>query len=175
MDVARDLANKLDPIRLCVDNYNEVFVLLRGRWQPNEQSRLSQKQIQVQYRLVLSSYKSARCSVNATAFHTPVKVYLDCWCRIRQQCVHSDVTQGWISGCSDSRRRLRLPQLKTISAGLALHLKKKWWNKCFVLSACCTLPVLCWSLTSTHTITDWSRLRQDRADKLVAHLNVGHF
>lgn len=78
---------------------------------------LSQKLIQAQCRLVLSIHKSTWCSVNAAAFYTPIKVYLiGVGCGIWQQCVHSDVTQGWMPRCSDRRRQLCLPQLKTIEA-----------------------------------------------------------
>lgn len=75
----------------------------------------SQKLIQAQYRPALSIHKSTWCSVSAAASYTPIKVYLiGVGCGIWQQCVHSDVTQGWIPGCSDRRRQLCLLQLKTI-------------------------------------------------------------
>lgn len=135
---------------------------------------------QFKWSTVLSSHKSTFCSVNSAAFHTSIKVYLDYWYRIWQQCIHRDVMQGWISSCGDRTRQLCLPQLKTITAGLTLTFFFKWWNKCWIcfvpsLCDCCTLRVLCWSFTSTHTVTDWSRLKQDTADKLLADLNVGHF
>lgn len=105
-------------------------------------------------------------------------------CGIWQQCVHSDVTQG----CSDTRRRLRPPQLKTITAGISLPLfftlfcfdgKKR---KClYVGSILSRSPCLCTACSllklhwHTNAITGRSRLRQDTAHKLVAHSNVGHF
>lgn len=81
-------------------------------------------------------------------------------CGIWQQCVHSDVTQG----CSDTRRRLRPPQLKTITAGISLPLfvlffvlmvKKE--NVCMLDLSChglraCARPALCWSFTGTQTL-----------------------